>query len=46
MSFTKSTYPIKEEKHSAQIQALFWASSGTRSRSTVEKVAAMHQQDA
>jgi hypothetical protein len=44
MSFTKSTYPFEEEKHFSQIQALFKASSGTRSRGSDEKVAVMHQQ--
>jgi hypothetical protein len=31
--------------HFEQMQALFFASSGTRSRSAAEKVAAIHQQD-
>jgi hypothetical protein len=35
---------VVELAHFEQMQALFFASSGTRSRSPDEKVAVMHQQ--
>jgi len=38
-----STYPIGSVTHFEQMQALFFDSSGTRSRSSDEKVAVMHQ---